>query len=52
MSANESNTRGYGRIEDEIKTPVLFGVIRDLACDAKDIIECAICEVTERKGVR
>ncbi len=49
MSANESTTRGRGRIEDEThkRTPILFGAIKELVCDAKDAIEGVIYEARE-----
>lgn len=49
MSANESTTRGYGRIDDEThkRTPILLRTIKELVCDAKDAIEYAIYEAKE-----
>ncbi len=55
MSANESTTRGCGRIEDENREGVLlqFGkAVKGIVCDVRDIIECAVYEAKENAEER
>ena len=55
MSANESTTRGYGRIEDETREGVLllFGkAVKGIVSDVRDIIECAVYEAKENAEER
>ena len=48
MSANESTSKGYGRIDDEVgQPPRLFGEIKGLFGDLKDIAEMLHQEAKE-----
>ncbi len=52
MSANESTTRGYGRIEDEIHEGALLllgKAVKGIASDVRDIIECAVYKAREKR---
>ncbi len=48
MSANESNTRGYGRIEDEIKPHPLLDEIKSWFGDLKEEVK----EAAEKRKSR